>query len=295
MLVTGASGFIGGAIARRLAKAGADVHGTGLSRRAPPEVTHHTARLPEDASALIQEIQPVLLLHLACPISMSSDSGARTALKPGIVDATEAVAQAAAQAQVPLIHVSSCAVYEGAEAPFREGQALHPTSPYADLKRQAESKVLTMANQGLRFSIVRPFRTYGPGCTSGLVAEACQAAVSGERLALTDGQQVREWNHVDSICDGILSISQRDPAGEIWNVGGGDRLSVLALAQRIFTLAGRSLDGIEAGARPRRPGEVARFWGDHRHADTRWGPLAHQTLEAGLMQTLQWHRGRLAS
>ena len=75
----------------------------------------------------------------------------------------------------------------------REGQALHPTSPYADLKRQAESKVLTMANQGLRFSIVRPFRTYGPGCTSGLVAEACQAAVSGERLALTDGQQVREW------------------------------------------------------------------------------------------------------
>ena len=176
MLVSGASGFIGGASARRLAKAGADVHGTGLSRRAPPEGTHPTARLPEDAAALLQETQPALVLHLACPISMSSDSGARTALKPGIVDATKAVAQAASQAQIPLIHVSSCAVYEGSEAPFREGQALHPPRPYADLKRQAESKVLTMADQGLRFSIVRPFRTYGPGCTSGLVAEACQAA-----------------------------------------------------------------------------------------------------------------------
>ena len=99
---------------------------------------------------------------------------------------------------------------------------------------------------------------------------------------------------MDTIADGIISIAQAPAVGQVWNVGGGDRLSVLALAQRIFTLAGRPLEGIIAGAHPRRSGEVSRFWGDHRHADSRWGPLTHEALDTGLTQTLQWHRRRLA-
>jgi len=162
------------------------------------------------------------------------------------------------------------------------------------LKHEAEDKVRDHTAHGLRATIIRPFRTFGPGCTTGLVAEACLAAVTGAELSLTDGQQVREWNHIDAIATGIIAAAQESPSGNTWNLGGGDRLSVAGLAQRIFALAGRRPEAIKIGAHARRTGEVDRFWGDHRRADSRWGPLEPVDLDTGLHQTLTWHQARSA-
>jgi len=295
VLVTGASGFIGGAVARILAAAGADVHGSGCTRPPPPNVVGHRARLPEDAHALVAEVAPAMVLHLAAPVSLKTAAATDQALQAGIVAATASVAEAAIRASAHLVHISSCAVYEGGQAPFEEGQALHPLSPYGLLKLEAEHAVLERVQHGLMGTIVRPFRTYGPGCRTGLVAEACQAAASDTPMKLTDGRQIREWNHIDAIATGIVCAAQERPAGAVWNLGGGDRVSVAEISRRIFALAGRSLDDLQFGAQIRRPGEVDRFWGDHRRVEARWGPLASVDLHSGLRQTLAWHQDQRRS
>jgi len=291
-LVTGASGFIGGAVARMLAEEGAVVHGTGCTRPPPAGLLGHRARLPEDARALLEAAHPEIVLHLAAPVSMRSDARTRAALESGIPAATQALAEATRAASARLVHISSCAVYEGGQAPFDEGQTLNPHSHYGQLKLAAEQIVMAQIRQGLSASILRPFRTYGPGCTTGLIAEACQAAATGLPLQLTDGRQIREWNHVDDISRGIICAAQHAPTGSVWNIGGGHRLSVASIAARIYAAAGRSTEGLQMGIQPRRAGEVDRFWGDHRRAEARWGPLGEVDLDTGLHQTLAWHQDR---
>ncbi len=293
VLLTGASGFIGGAVCRALCTLGAEVHGTGCTRPTPAGIHAHRASLPEDARALVRDVAPTCILHLAAPVDMSHDEDTLIRLRAGIVHGTQAIAEEAARLGVHLVHVSSCAVYEGSRAPFSETDPLRPQSPYGRLKLEAEEEVAALSRGGLQATVLRPFRAYGPGCTSGLVAEACHAATSGCELELTDGSQVREWNHVDSIAAGIIWAAQSRPAGDVLNLGGGDRISVGLLARRIFRLARVPEERIVQGARPRRPNEVDRFWGDHRRAESLWGPLPHRDLDAGLQQTLDWHSARL--
>ncbi len=191
-----------------------------------------------------------------------------------------------------LLGSSSCAVYEGGQAPFRETAPLAPHSPYACFKLEAERYARGL--KGLSLTCVRPFRTYGPGCKSGLIAEVCRAAVTHTDVALTDGRQIREWNHVQSIAAGIIAAAAHPGlVGEVINLGGGDRLSVGTLARRIVALAQAPQSILSMGSTPRRTGEIDRFWGDHRRGEHLLGPLPSISLDMGLRQTLDWHRGQL--
>jgi len=289
-LVTGASGFIGGEVCRLLTETGAEVHGVGLQHPPPPDVHGHRADLATDAWPLLEEVQPAVILHMASPVSMSHEEGTHSRLRPGIVDATAAIGQGACKLDAQMVHISSCAVYEGCTAPFGEDLALSPSSPYGALKLESEEEVLRLVRTGLRATILRPFRTYGAGCLTDLVAEACKSAVQHQPLALTSGTQVREWNHVHSIAVGIVQAAQLRPTAQIINLGGGDRVSVVDLARRIYRLAGANEHLIQVGLVAMRPQETHRFWGDHRHAEARWGPLPQIPLNEGLRQTLQWHK-----
>jgi UDP-glucose 4-epimerase len=223
---------------------------------------------------------------------MDHTDSARAELSRGIVDATDAIAQAARTHRCHLVHISSCAVYETGQAPFAETDSLHPSSPYGQLKLDAEAALRSHQRHGLRATVLRPFRTYGPGCTEGLIAEACEAALESAPLRLTQGSQVREWNHVDAIAAGIIWAVGARPVGDVLNLGGGPRSSVFEIARRVYALANADADLIQRGARPARPGAIPRFWGDLRRLESRRGPLPHTALQTGLRQTLEWHRAQ---
>jgi UDP-glucuronate 4-epimerase len=251
----------------------------------------HRAHLPEDAADLVAAVSPAVIFHLACPVVLTDGDDVERQLRSGIVDATEALGHAASRHRARLVHVSSCAVYEDDRAPFSEAQTPHPLSPYGRLKLEAEQAAAAVAD--LSLCLVRPFRTYGPGCETGLVADVCRAAVTGATVSLTDGRQVREWNFVDTIATGIIAAGAHPAAvGQTINIGGGDRVSVGALARRIVALASAPASVLSIGTAARRPGETDRFWGDHRRAEHRWGPLPHVAIDAGLEQTIAWHKAQ---
>ncbi len=268
------------------------VHGVGDTRPPLSVAVAHRAHLPNGADDIVDAAQPDVIFHLASPVDLRHGADVHQQLQPGIVDATIAIARAAVRQQARLVLVSSCAVYEGSEAPFAECGPLVPRSPYGQLKRAAEAAANEVEN--LSMCTVRPFRTYGPGCETGLIADVCRAIATDSPIQLTDGRQVREWNHVSAIATGIIAAGAH-PAGvgQVLNLGGGDRLGVAAIAHRIVELANADVALLQVGAAPRRPCETDRFWGDHRRTEHLWGPLPHPALDAALRDTLQWHLRQL--
>lgn len=294
VLVTGASGFLGGAVCDVLLGAGAEVHGTGRSRLPPREVVAHHASRPDDLGEIVARVRPEVVLHLASPVELGREPELYARLRPGILDASAALGRACLQAGVRLVHVGTCEELAGGTVPFGP-EALAPTSPYSALKAAAAAWLQMLARtHGLELVVARPFRCFGPGEARGLVPAACRAALLGQPLPTTDGRQVREWNHVDAVAKGLVALAASPrAAGGAWNLGGGPRLSVAEVVARIFARAGAEPSLVQAGALPRRPGEVEAFWGDHAATDALIGPLPHPPLDEALDETLAWHRARL--
>lgn len=297
VLVTGASGFLGRATCAVLVAAGAEVVGTGRTRAVPAGVTGHRATLPEDAAAVVAAARPELVIHLASPVDLRRSAELYAALRPGILDATVAMAEACARTGARLVQVGSCEELAGGRVPFAADQPARPTSPYSALKAAATAWVLHLHHTGaLDAVVVRPFRAFGPGERRGLVPEACRAALDRRAFPMTDGGQIREWNDVDAIAQLLVAVAGHpDASGHSLNLGGGPRLAVRDLVRHIYLRAGASPDLVQAGALPRRAGEVDHFWGDHSTTHRLLGAVPTTDLDAALDRTLAWHAAQPGS
>ncbi len=290
VMVTGASGFLGGAVARLLLELGAEVHGTGCRRLPPEGVIAHPMSLPDEAEAVIGATRPAVVFHLASPVDLRRDPHLYERLRPGILDGTAAVARACLAVGARLVSAGTCEEYGTLPPPFREDQAPEPVSPYSALKVAATAWVLGLTRSaGLQATVVRPFRGYGPGDRQSVIASAARAALAGEPFAMTDGAQLREWNHMDALAEGIVAAGAHPGAlGRVLNLGGGEVASVRDVVARVFRLAGADPGLVQVGALPRRAGEIEALIGDHSLARSLWGEIAQPSLDDGLADALDW-------
>lgn len=289
VLVTGSSGFLGSAASRVLLDAGADVHGTGCSRVPTDGVVPHQMRLPEDAASVIAKVAPSVVFHFAAPVNPDPEDHAFETFRRGIVSGTEAVVGACIDVNAHLIHVGTCAEYGPIATPYREDQTCRPQGLYGTLKHEAS--MMVAGNIDLDWTIVRPFRAIGPGDESSVVAAAARAAIADEPFEMTDGTQVREWNHVDAVAHGMVAAAAHSGARRrVVNIGGGPRASVHDVVRRTFELAGTNTDRMRVGARPQRRHEVQALFGDHSLAESLWGTVKQPTLDETLHTVLAWQR-----
>ena len=290
MLVTGASGFIGAAVCRRLAAEGAEVHGTGRTRPSPAVAEHHRVALPADAMSVMERVRPMGVIHLAAPVMAGANAEHRSILETGIVDGTISMAKATHRLGVPMVHAGTCAEYGSVPSPHREDGAVRPVDAYGELKLQATQQALAYPN----VSVGRIFRAIGPGDTASVVAAAARAALTRTSFSMTSGEQIREWNHVDAVAAGLLHLLARPVLqGCIVNIGGGPELSVRAVVEMVFDAADCDRTLIHLGARPQRPGEVASLVGDHRRARAAWGEVHQPAIQDTVRDAVEWTRTHL--
>ncbi|HJP68863.1 MAG TPA: SDR family oxidoreductase, partial [Sphingomicrobium sp.] len=191
--ITGAKGFIGGHLARELARAGHSVHGIGHG--ALEEIEWQRLGLRSWANGEIDAANldmvatrhgpPSAVFHLA------GGSSVGQAMAQPLEDFSRTVAGTARLLEWLRVHspdsrviaVSSAAVYGSNHAgPIPEGAALAPISPYGQHKLMMEQLCRSYSTAfGIRSTVARLFSVYGPNLRKQLLWDICSRLEQGER------------------------------------------------------------------------------------------------------------------
>ena len=254
-LVTGGSGFIGGAIAASL-RADNDVRTLDTDPDPPPGVTGIEGDV-RDARAVDEAVEGVdVVFHQAAIVSV--DRSIDEPVESHTVNATGTlrVLEAARRHGARVVAASSAAVYGDPEGvPVAETAPLEPTSPYG-LNKLALDHYLRLYHDlyGLDTVALRYFNVYGPGQTggdyAGVIEAFLRAARSGEPLTVHgDGDQTRDFVHVDDVVRANLLAAETDAVGAAYNVGTGESVTVRGLADRIRRAVGSDSPVVHGDAR----------------------------------------------
>jgi len=298
-LVTGADGFLGRAVVRRLLADGLAVVATDISEPAdlPDLDPRHRSPLSRVAYDVCLGTAPPELLgpfeaivHAAAQTLPDGDPGDASRLREVNVDgAANVVALARFTATPKLVHVSSSGVYRRSLAgPLREPAADGGDTLYGATKLAAELVVIEACEQaGIALAILRPCSLYGPGEAPrpsrpvvSPVWHLARAAAAGRSVQLTRTASRREWLAVEDAAAAVAMALQApsDGPARVLNVGTG----ILTDLGTLASLAGvridddnedvEAIDGGDDWAGFLDTAEIGRCLG--------WSP--EQTLGAGL-------------
>ncbi|MBA2324762.1 MAG: dTDP-glucose 4,6-dehydratase [Pseudonocardiales bacterium] len=310
ILVTGGAGFIGSHYVRRTLggayPAYADAHVTVLdllsyagTRTNLTEVedspryrfVHGDIRDAGLVAALMSSVD--LVVHFAAESHVDrSITGAADFVSTN-VGGTQILLQAALEHRVgKFVHVSTDEVYGSiAAGSWSEAHPLEPNSPYSAAK--AGSDLLVRAyhrTHGLNVSITRCSNNYGPHqFPEKVIPLFLTNLMDGHRVPLYgDGQNVRDWLHVEDHCRGIALVAEGGRAGEIYNIGGGTELSNRELTGVLLTATGRDWSMVEPVAD--RLGHDRRYSVDITKIADELGYAPEVEFADGIAATVAWYR-----
>lgn len=191
------------------------------------------------------------------------------------------------------VHVSTDEVYGTLgpnDPPFVETTPLDPTSPYAASKAASDLIVQSFVRtHGLDAVITRCSNNYGPyQFPEKFIPLMTLNALEGRPLPIYgDGQQVRDWLHVDDHCRGLLAALERGVRGEVYNFGGSSERTNEAMVAAILAQTGASADlktyVTDRKAHDRRYAINA----EKAHRELGWAPMVR--FEQGLHDTIAWY------
>ncbi len=306
-LVTGATGFIGSHLVRRLVTDGVEVHAltSTVSSVYPVRLIDQRDRIHlhegslADRSAMdavVQSVRPTHVFHLGAYTHVGKswqrvDECIQVNIQ-GTVNLLEALVSTGYER---FVSIGTSEIYGDIESPFREDQPVRPSSPYAASKYAAECFCrVFQRGHGWPIVMVRPFNAYGPAQTADrVIPEIIVRALRRQELRMTQGRQTREFNFVEDLVDGFVrAASVAGIEGELFNIGCGEDISIRDLATRILDLMGNPVEP-QFGALPERPTEI--FWmrSDSSKARSRLGWAPTHSLEDGLLKTIAWYRKEL--
>ncbi|HTH46178.1 MAG TPA: NAD-dependent epimerase/dehydratase family protein [Candidatus Limnocylindria bacterium] len=308
-LVTGGAGFIGSHLAEALARRGVEV--TVLDNLSGGRESNLAWRL---AGAPVELVKgsvtdgPLLTRLLAgCDWvfhQAAMPSVPRSVLEPVLsntqnLDATLQLLVASREARVRrFIFASSSAIYGDSEvSPKHEGLPPNPLSPYG-LQKYAAERYGQLFHQlyGVPTVALRYFNVFGPRQAfdspySGVIARFCTAFLRGEPpVIFGDGSQSRDFTYVDNVVAANLAAAEAPAervAGQVFNVAGGNSITLLDLARSLAAISGRDL---KPAFQPARAGDVKHSRADISAAQRALGFAPTVDWTEGLRRTYEWYR-----
>lgn len=192
------------------------------------------------------------------------------------------------------IHISTSEVYGTAlRSPMDEEHPLNPMTPYASAKAGADRLVYSYwATYDMPAVILRPFNQYGPyQHLEKVVPRFITSALQDEPLTVHgDGSSKRDWVFVEDTCKAIDMVLHAELSlvkGEVFNIGTGYDLSVLALAEKILECMQKPKSLIKYIGD--RPGQVQHHIATHDKLTNRLGWRPATNFDQGLARTIDWY------
>ena len=249
ILLTGATGFVGGALYRRFVAANANI-----------VIALRNSAITPDTSAKSVEISGIdgntdwseglagvgQVIHTAARVHVMSDavSDSLAEYRKINVDGTLNLAQQAAAAGVRrFIFISSIKVNGKATLPgkpYRADDKPAPTDPYGISKMEAENGLRVLSLQtGMEVVIIRPVLVYGPGVKANFLSMMCWVQ-RGIPLPLAAIHNKRSLVALDNLVDLIVTcVEHPRAANQTFLVSDGEDLSVSDLLRRMAAALGR--------------------------------------------------------
>jgi dTDP-glucose 4,6-dehydratase len=305
LLVCGGAGFIGSTFARqRLLEHGDQVTVLDkLTYAGREENFHDFAEHPsfrfvrgaiEDPAAVAGAIElgsPEAVVNFAAETHVDRSIAEPDAFVSTHALGTYVLLEAARTHELRYLQVSTDEVYGSIEeGTFTEDSPLRPSSPYSATKTGADLLVQSYFHTyGLPTVICRGSNNYGPyQYPEKLIPLMILNALHADRLPVYgDGMQVRNWIHSSDFAAAIGHVLEHGVAGEVYNAGGPDEQTNIAVVKRIVELTGAGESQIEHVSD--RPGHDRRYsLSSEKVRALGWSPRVR--FEDGLEQTVAWYR-----
>ena len=309
LLVTGGAGFIGSNFVRMIAKG--DLKGIS-SLRVLDKLTYAgvksnlecAADLPHydfiqgdicDASVVTYLLEGVdAVVNFAAESHVDrSISGAAEFVQTNIVGVQVLLdAIKTSGKKIRFLQVSTDEVYGSIDSgSWSEESPLKPNSPYSASKASGELLARSYnRTHGMDVVITRCSNNYGTHhFPEKLIPLFITNLLEGKKVPVYgNGNNVRDWLHVDDHCRGIYQVLKNGKSGEIYNIGGGRELTNLEITGLILEVIGADETSIEYVED--RKGHDLRYSIDWKKINRELKYEPKVKFEDGLRDTIQWYR-----
>ena len=325
-LITGAAGFIGFHLARRMLAAGWEVTGfDGMTAYYDPKLKAARLDILQDTphfhfehgmveaegrlTTLCATVKPDVIIHLAAQAGVRySIDAPRSYVQSNLIGTHEVLEAARAHPPQHLMMASTSSAYgANTEMPYAERhKAVHPMSFYAATKIANEAMGHSYAHLfGLPVTMFRFFTVYGPwGRPDMALFKFTKAILNGDPIDVyNQGDMKRDFTFVDDLVEGILRLTTcppgTTPAGpmdslspvapfRVVNIGNGTPVPLNEFITAIEDATGRTAI---RNLLPMQPGDVPATWADASLIEALVGKLPKTDIREGVARFVDWYRG----
>jgi UDP-glucose 4-epimerase len=304
-LVTGCAGFIGSHLADKLLEQGYEVVGidcfTDYYPRETKEANISTALKHNNFEFLEQNILNMNKFHdVDYVFHEAAQAGVRASWGKSFeiytrnnIEATQKLLEFYKDRKIKkFVYASSSSVYGDAKLPMKEDSLLQPVSPYGVTKLAGENLCyLYWKNYGVPTVSLRYFTVYGPRQRPDMAIHKFVKAILEENdiTVFGNGTQTRDFTFVDDAVEANILAANNDSVGEVFNVGGGSRISVSDLMNTIEKITGKvaKIKHIE-----NQKGDVRDTLADITKTTKilEWTPKIN--IEEGLQRQIKWMKSK---
>jgi nucleoside-diphosphate-sugar epimerase len=292
VLITGANGFTGRYLARKLARAGYEVHGTVFDSREDRIeglAARHSVDLGdrERTAAIVAEIAPDKVVHLA-GISFVGHSDVNEIYRTNVVGTRNLLEALVHSRNCPaaVLLASSANVYGNAREGMLDETVLPaPANDYGVAKAAAEL-VASVYNDRLPLIVVRPFNYTGRGQSDQFLIPKIVSHVRRREPVIDLGNLdvARDFSDVRGVVDAYVRLLDSPAAiGGTFNICSGHATSLQEVIGFVREISGHEL-AVRVNPDFVRADEVKMLWGSPARVEQVIGPLTMPQLE----QTLRW-------
>lgn len=300
VLITGADGFIGSHLAKRLVELNADVSVT-LRGTTPsniePNILSSIKVYDLDVLDLnklqstVAKTCPQKIFHLAALTPRTGDDSIIDKMfRVNVLGMLNILNALKKNSYDCFMQFSTSGEYGNSDIALTENSPLKPNSPYACAKACA-SLYCQMLSKTYPIIIARLFSVYGAKNNSLTFVEGLvQSAQDRSPFNMTHGRQTRDFIFIDDIVDAIIKLAiTKEAIGQSFNICSGTETSIREFALAFNQSLKNPID-IQFSSIPTSANEISNNLGDNSKLKkvTGWEPST--TLKQGIQQLIEYHR-----
>jgi UDP-glucose 4-epimerase len=294
--VTGAAGFVGANLVRRLLADGHVVYAI----LQPTTMTWRLDGLEDmrriggdiadaaDVERAFATARPDWIFHLAAHGAYSFQTDIVAMSQSNVVGMATILAAAERHGCKVLINTGTSSEYGDCDHAPREDEAPRPNSDYAATKVAATWLCQRARGRGLPVTTLRLYSAYGPFEEERrLIPTLIRAALAGGWPPLADATIVRDYVYIDDVIDAYVATASSPQQSPVYNVASGVQTSLAQLVERAAEVFAIRAEPVWGGY-PKRAWDTRVWVGDPALIRSELGWQATTALTEGLTRTADW-------